>query len=72
METAERRCFKCKKRLIGGEKLVCPRCFYLGHKAVRYVERHPMETTAALAVAVTRTRKFTVVSKAIVQLTKFM
>ena len=44
----------------------------MGHKVEQYVKRQPLATTAALAVAVTQTRKFTVASKAIAQLTKFM
>lgn len=69
---SECRCIMCKKQLIGGEIWICPRCFYMGHKVEQYVKRHPLATTAALAVAVTQTRKFTVASKAIAQLTKFM
>lgn len=68
----ECRCIMCKKQLIGGETVICPRCFYMGHKVEQYVKRHPVVTAAAVAVIAAQTRKLTVASKAIVQLTKFI
>ena len=65
----ECRCIMCKKQLIGGETVICPRCFYMGHRIVRYVDRHRWET-AAVAVAATQGPRIIKVFKVALELAK--
>lgn len=64
-----RRCFKCKKQLIGGEQGLCPRCTYMIHKGTKFVQKYPIQIALG-AVAVVKSPKVIRISKAVLELAK--